>query len=146
MNNVLAKLGGGGAVPQGTVERTTVNGLPAAWRTVRANSQSGQVDATVFAYDFGGGKAYHFVLLTAAGQGIGPFASMVDSVQRLSAQDAGAIKSRRVSVVTVKTGDTVQSLARRMAYSDLQLERFLTLNALTAQSVLRPGQQVKIVL
>jgi len=146
VNNVLAKLGGGGAVPQGTVERTTVNGLPAAWRTVRANSQSGQVDATVFAYDFGGGKAYHFVLLTAAGQGIGPFASMVDSVQRLSAQDAGAIKSRRVSVVTVKTGDTVQSLARRMAYSDLQLERFLTLNALTAQSVLRPGQQVKIVL
>jgi len=50
-----------------------------------------------------------------------------------------------VEVVTVKAGDTVQSLAKRMAYSDFPLERFLTINALTAQSVLRPGQRVKIV-
>ncbi|WP_022681250.1 M48 family metalloprotease [Sphingobium bisphenolivorans] len=146
INSVFAKLGGNnGAPPTGEVSRTTVNGLPAAWRTVRANTQSGQVDATVFAYDFGGGKAYHFLLLTAAGQGVGPFASMVQSVQRLSTQDAAAIKPRRVSMVTVKSGDTVQSLSRRMAYSDYPLERFLTINALTAQSVLRPGQRVKLV-
>lgn len=140
---VFAKLAGD--VPPGEVSRTTVNGLPAAWRTIRANTKSGQIDATVFAYDFGGGKAYHFLLLTAAGQGVGPFTPMVQSVQRLSAQEAAAIKSRRVQVVTVKAGDTVQSLAKRMAYSDYPLERFLTLNALTAQSVLRPGQRVKIV-
>jgi predicted Zn-dependent protease len=71
---------------------------------------------------------------------------MVQSVQRLTPQEAAAIKPRRVSVVTVKTGDTVQSLSRRMAYSDYQLERFLTLNALTAGSVLRPGQRVKIII
>ncbi|HJT39689.1 MAG TPA: M48 family metalloprotease [Sphingobium sp.] len=146
IDSVFAKLGGGGSVPPGEVRRTSVNGLPAAWRTIRASTQSSQVDATVFAYDFGGGKAYHFLLLTAAGQGIGPFASMVQSVQRLSAQDAAAIKPRRVSVVTVKAGDTVQSLSRRMAYPDYQLDRFLTINALTAQSVLRPGQRVKIII
>jgi predicted Zn-dependent protease len=123
-----------------------VNGVPAAWRTIRASTQSSQVDATVFAYDFGGGKAYHFLLLTAAGQGIGPFTSMVQSVQRLTAQETVTIKSRRVSIVTVKAGETVQSISRRMAYSDYQLERFLTLNALTAQSVLRPGQRVKIII
>jgi predicted Zn-dependent protease len=33
-----------------------------------------------------------------------------------------------------------------MAYPDYQLDRFLTLNALTAQSVLRPGQRVKIII
>ena len=99
----------------------------------------------MFAYDFGGGKAYHFLLLTAAGQGIGAFAPMVQSVQRLSAQDVAAIKPRRVSVVTVKAGDTVQSLAKRMAYDSLQLERFLTINALTATASLKPGQKVKIV-
>ena len=146
IDSVFAKLGGGGSVPPGEVRRTSVNGLPAAWRTIRASTQSSQVDATVFAYDFGGGKAYHFLLLTAAGQGIGPFASMVQSVQRLSAQDAATIKPRRVSVVTVKAGDTVQSLSRRMAYPDYQLDRFLTINALTAQSVLRPGQRVKIII
>ena len=146
IDNVFAKLGGAsGSVPAGEVSRTTVNGLPAAWRTVRANSQSGPVDATVFAYDFGGGKAYHFLLLTAAGQGVGPFAPMVQSVQRLSAQDAAAIKPRRVAVVAVKADDTVQSLAKRMAYDNLQLERFLTINALAANSSLKPGQKVKIV-
>jgi predicted Zn-dependent protease len=32
-----------------------------------------------------------------------------------------------------------------MAYSDYQQDRFLTINALAANSVLRPGQRVKIV-
>ncbi|HKY79866.1 MAG TPA: M48 family metalloprotease [Sphingobium sp.] len=146
VDSAFAKLGGGsGGVPAGEVQRTTINGLPAAWRTIRARSGSSQVDATIFAYDFGGGKAYHFLLLTPAGQGVGPFASMVQSVQRLSAQEAAAIKPRRINVVTVKAGDTVQSLSRAMAYSDYQLDRFLTINALTASSVLRPGQRVKIV-
>lgn len=145
IDSVFGKLGGGGTVPPGEVRRTTVNGIPAAWRTIRASAQSSQVDATVFAYDFGGGKAYHFLLLTAVGQGIGPFSTMVQSVQRLSAQEAAAIKPRRVGVVTVKTGDTIQSLSRRMAYSDYQQDRFLTINALAANSVLRPGQRVKIV-
>ena len=146
IDSVFSALGDGKGVPGGAVSRTTINGIPAAWRTVRATSQSNQVDATVFAYDFGGGKAYHFLLLTPAGRGIGPFTSMVQSVQRLSAKDAAAIKPRRIDVVTVKAGDTVQSLSRRMAYSDLQLERFLTINALDANATLRPGQKVKIVI
>ncbi|WP_062732947.1 M48 family metalloprotease [Sphingobium abikonense] len=145
IDSVFAALGDGKGVPGGSVSRTTINGIPAAWRTVRATSQSSQVDATVFAYDFGGGKAYHFLLLTPAGRGIGPFTSMVQSVERLSAKDAAAIKPRRIDVVTVKAGDTVQSLSRRMAYGDLQLERFLTINALDANATLRPGQKVKIV-
>tara|TARA_R110000868_G_scaffold371739_3_gene635467 strand:- start:8425 stop:9918 length:1494 start_codon:yes stop_codon:yes gene_type:complete len=147
IDGVFAQMGGGqGSVPTGTVSRTTVNGLPAAWRTVRATSQSKQVDATVFAYDFGGGKAYHFLLLTPAGQGIAPFTAMVQSMQRLSAQDAATIKPRRIDVVTVKSGDTVQSLSQRMAYPDYKLERFLTINALNANASLRAGQKVKIVI
>lgn len=144
---VFAKLSGGNAsIPRGEVSRTTINGLPAAWRTVRASTRSGQqLDATVFAYDFGGGKAYHFLLLTAAGQGTDPFAPMLQSMQRLSAQQAAAIKSRRVNVITVKPGATVQSLSRGMAYTDHQLDRFLTINALSASSVLRPGQKVKVI-
>ena len=147
VDSVFAQLGGGQCgVPAGTVSRTTVNGLPAAWRTVRATSQSTQVDATVFAYDFGDGKAYHFLLLTPAGQGVGPFNAMVQSMQRLSAQESAAIKPRRVDIVTVKSGDTVQSLSQRMAYPDYKLERFLTINALTANASLRAGQKVKIVI
>jgi predicted Zn-dependent protease len=146
IDSVFEKLGGNGSIPRGEVSRTTVNGIPAAWRTVRANTRSGQqVDATVFAYDFGGGKAYHFLLLTSAGQGVGAFTPMLQSMQRLSGPQAAAIKPRRVDVVTVKQGDTVQTLSRGMAYSDNQLDRFLTINALSANSALRPGQKVKII-
>src|SRR3546814_12746342 len=49
--NVLRDLSKeGGAMPQASVERTSVNGVPAAFAQVRANSGSSQVDVTVFAY------------------------------------------------------------------------------------------------
>lgn len=146
VNSVFSQLGGGkSGVPSGEAEKTTINGLPVAWRTVQARTQSGQVDATVFAYDFGGGKAYHFLLLTQAGEGVGPFVPMVESVKRLSAQEAAGVKPRRVQIVTVKTGDTIQSLSQKMAYPDLQLERFLVINALESGAALKPGQKVKII-
>jgi predicted Zn-dependent protease len=47
--------------------------------------------------------------------------------------------------VTVGAGETPQSLARRMAYRDFQLERFLSINGLAANSRLVPGQKVKLV-
>ena len=48
-------------------------------------------------------------------------------------------------MVTVGSGDTVQSLASRMAYRDFKLDRFLVLNGLAANSRLAPGQKVKLV-
>ena len=47
--------------------------------------------------------------------------------------------------MTVRPGDTVQSLASRMAYRNFQVERFLSLNGLAANSRLVPGQRVKLV-
>jgi predicted Zn-dependent protease len=125
--------------------RTTVNGIPAAYTTARASTQQGQVDVSVFAYQWDSNTAYHFATITRGGSGIGPFSSMVGSLRRLTAREAAAIRPRVIDVVTVRQGDTVQSLASRMAYSDLKLERFLTLNSLEANSRLRPGDKVKLV-
>lgn len=132
------------SVSPGTIQRTTVNGIPASWSTARVNSQSGQVDVTVFAYEFSRSSAFHFVTLTQAGRG-SVFNSMFTSVRRLSTAEAAAIRPRRVDVVTVGRGDTVASLSRRMAFSKYQTERFQVLNRLTASSRLTPGQKVKIV-
>ena len=132
-------------IPADAIRRTTVNGMPAAYATIRANSQSGQLDVTVFAYELGSGSAYHFLTITPAGQGIGPFSGMVQSFQRIDAQEVAGIKGRKVQVVTVRSGDTVDTLARRMAYDSYQKERFLTLNALQASSALKAGDKVKIV-
>jgi predicted Zn-dependent protease len=124
---------------------TTINGIPAAYSTARVNTQQGQVDLTVFAYQWDSDTAYHFAMVTPAGSGLGPFGSMVQSIGRLSAGEAAAIRPRVIDVVTVRSGDTVASLANRMAYNDLRLERFRVLNGLGSNATLAPGQKVKIV-
>jgi predicted Zn-dependent protease len=135
---------GDAAISPGAIQRTAVGGIPASYSTARVNSQSGQVDVTIFAYEFSRSSAFHFVTLTKAGGG-GVFNSMFNSVRRLSTAEAAAIKPRRIDVVTVGRADTMASLARRMAYSNYQAERFQVLNRLTASSRLTPGQKVKVV-
>ncbi|HLL59186.1 MAG TPA: LysM peptidoglycan-binding domain-containing protein, partial [Allosphingosinicella sp.] len=124
---------------------TTINGNPAAYTTASARTQQGVVDVTVVAYQWDANTAYHFVMLTRGGSGVGPFSPMIGSLRRLAPNEAAAIKPRVLDVVTVRAGDTVQSLANRMAYNDLKLERFLTLNSLETNSTLRPGDKVKLV-
>lgn len=138
--------GGRSQVPMAQPRETTINGIPAMYSVGRANTSSGAVDVSVMAYRWAPDRAYHFVMLTQAGAGIGPFASMVDSLRRITAQEATSIRPRIIDVVTVAPGETVQSLSRRMAYRDFQLDRFLTLNGLSANSRLVPGQKVKIVI
>ena len=146
IQRVLQQLTGGQAqLALGPVQRTTVNGIPASYVIGRANSSSGAVDVSVFAYQWDADTIYHFVALTRGGQGLSPFASMVNSLRRISSAEAAAIRPRVIDVVTVQRGDTVQSLAARMAYRDFQVDRFLALNGLAANSPLVPGQKVKLV-
>ena len=125
------------------IQRTTVNGIPAAYASARVTSGNSQVDVTVFAYQWSSSQAYHFLTITQAGQN--PFDPMFGSMRRLSDAQAATLKPRRLQVVTVRTGDTVQSLAARMAYTDAPLERFRVLNGLTANAQLSAGQKVKVV-
>jgi predicted Zn-dependent protease len=50
-----------------------------------------------------------------------------------------------IDVVTVGQGDSINSLAARMAYRNFQVERFMSLNGLPAGARLVPGQKVKLV-
>lgn len=126
------------------VQSKTVNGLPAAYAVQRLQSDGAQVDVTVFAYEFPNRQAYHFLTITQPGNA-GVFNSMYNSVRQISQAEASAVRPRKLSVVTVKAGDTVQSLSGQMAYSDAKLDRFLVLNGLSQSSTPPPGQKVKIV-
>lgn len=128
-----------------TPRQTTINGIPAATSTARANTQSGPVDVTVTGYRWSDAQAFHIVTIAAAGTGSGPFDSLLRSVQRLSPTEAAAIKPRVIDVVTVKPGDTVASLSGRMAYADYRAERFRVMNALGPNDALRSGQRVKLI-
>lgn len=125
--------------------RTTINGLPAAYTTARANTRSGVIDVSIMAYKWDADTTYHFIMLTRGGTGMGPFAQMVDSLRRITPAEAAAIRPRIIDVVDVGPNDTVQSLASRMAYPDFKVERFTSLNGLAPNARLSRGQKVKLV-
>ena len=127
-----------------SIQRTTVNGIPAAYGTARVNNGQNQVDVVVFAYEFSNSQAYHFQAITPAGRA-GTFNPMFQSMRRISQSEAANVVPRRLDIRTVQAGDTVASLARLMAYDDNQIERFRVLNSIGSNDQLRAGQKVKIV-
>lgn len=133
----------------GTTERqvetgTTADGRARAITGVRATANGKPVDVTLVAYGYPS-QTYWFTLVTPAGSEIGPFQPLLDSLRGLSSTEAATIKGKRIRIVTVKAGDTVESLAAQMAYPTYRRERFMTLNALGEGSALRAGSLVKLV-
>ena len=126
-------------------QHVTINGMQAAVTTARVNTSSGVMDVSVAAYRWDTQRVYYFVALTPGGYGLGPFVSMINSLRRITPLEAAAIRPRIIHVVTVGTGDTVQSLASQMAYRDYKLDQFLALNGLAPNSKLLPGQKIKVV-
>ena len=142
---VVQELAGNRPLGIAPPQRTVINGLPAAHTVTRTRTSSGLVDIGVVAFQWAPDTVYHFVTLTSGGTGIGPFAPMVNSLRKITSAEAAAIRPRVIDVVTVRPGDTVQSLASEMAYRSYQLERFLSLNGLAPNARLAPGQKVKVV-
>jgi predicted Zn-dependent protease len=126
-------------------QRIMINGMPAAVTTARVNSGSGVLDVSVVAYQWDRQRVYHFAMITRGGYGVGPFTPMINSLRRITPQEAAAIRPRVIHVVTVAPGETAETLASRMAYRDYKLDRFLSLNGLAPGSRLVPGQKVKLV-
>jgi predicted Zn-dependent protease len=145
VRQVFQELGGQqtNLAPQ-TLQRTTINGIPAAIGQARVATRSGQVDATVVAYEFSPSQAFHFVALTPAGRS-SVFNPMFSSLRRITSAEAAQVVPRVIDVVTARSGDTVQSLASRMAYSNAQEARFRVLNGLASNAQVVPGQKYKIV-
>jgi predicted Zn-dependent protease len=142
---VLQSLAGNQRLAVPPPRRTVINGIPAAYTVTRANTGSGAVDVGIVAYQWSPDTVYHFVMLTSAGSGFGPFVPLINSIRKISPAEAAAIRPRVIDVVTVKPGDTIQSLGERMAYRNFKIDRFLALNGLAPGARLRPGQKLKLV-
>src|SRR5690606_2022227 len=82
-----------------SLQRTTVNGLPAVYGTARATTNSGSLDVVVFAYELANNQAVHFATITPAG-GASVFNSMFQSLRRISQAEAAQVVPRRIDVVT----------------------------------------------
>lgn len=131
------------------IENLTINGMEAATGLARVNTKSGSADYRSVLIRHPSGKVYEFVFLSLADLGArydNDFKAISTSFRQINASEAAQYnKAQRIHVVTVKPGDTVQSLASRMVVADDKEGWFRVLNNLTQGQQVQPGQQVKIV-
>ncbi|MBI3451568.1 MAG: M48 family metalloprotease [Rhodospirillales bacterium] len=129
-------------------EAITINGLEAATAGTRIEAEDGPKDIRLVAIRFDGKTIYRFLFATPpnlTAEYSTPFRRTTYSFRRLSDAEAATLKPLRLRLVTVGSGDTPQSLARRMAFDDLQQRRFEVLNGIKPGDALKPGEKVKIV-
>ncbi|HET9511218.1 MAG TPA: M48 family metalloprotease [Sphingomonas sp.] len=134
----------GGQIDASQVRETTIGGRAAAIATTSAAANNQRVDATVIATTLPSGT-YVWTIVTPQGNGIGPFEPLLTSFAPLNTTEAAQIRGKRIRIHMVRAGDTIDSLARQMAYPTLQRDRFLTLNGIADGTALRPGTLVKLV-
>lgn len=131
-----------GLMPE-TIRSSFVNGMPAA--TARASADRWDFDVTVVR---NGPKIYRF--LTAVPKGNiaaleATAAQLRRTFRRLSPQEAANLKPLRIRVITVKPGDTIQTLSNRMMGTDRKLELFRLINGLPLGAGVSVGNKMKII-
>ncbi|HVM38083.1 MAG TPA: M48 family metalloprotease [Sphingomicrobium sp.] len=119
----------------------SANGVPALLVPASVRTREGEVPVTLAAYDAGGGAVYHFVLV---GPAAGAAQALFESFRLLTAAEAAGLRPRRIRVVAPAPGETVATLARRMA-AEQPLDHLLMLNGRRRGEPLRPGQPLKLV-
>ena len=130
------------------LERLTINEMDAATALARVQNNSGVRDLRLVAIRYDANTIYRFLFVTqpADTAGLADWLRRTTySFRRLSEAEAAKASPLRVRVVTVGASDTVESLARRMAFDTAQDQRFRLINGLQPDEKLRPGDRVKII-
>ena len=129
-------------------ERLSINGMDAATGGLRLQSDGEWVDIRLIAYRFDADMIYRFTFVTP----VGVTAALNEelrrttySFRRLSDAEVAKLKPRRLKLVSVRSGDSQESLAQRMTVDDFPLETFRVINGLVAGQPLQVGQQVKLI-
>ena len=127
-----------------------INGMRAASATAEGMTQQGARAARFVVFESFNNDLFRFQFVAApevAAQIDGQFKAIARSFRAMTDQEIRRVASaaRYLDVVTVQRGDTIDSLADRMAVEFYKKERFMTLNGLEPGEQLTPGQRVKIV-
>jgi predicted Zn-dependent protease len=129
-------------IEPGSLETTTINGLPAVVGLSRGKEWNFRLSAIRI-----GQTTYRLIMAMKVGAGDleGMFRQTLVSVRQVTPEEARSIQPLHLGVVTAQEGDTAESMAARMTVADRPLERFLQLNGLDRPGPLQPGQRYKIV-
>jgi predicted Zn-dependent protease len=129
-------------VERASVEETTINGFPAA--TAIATGDSWSFRLYVIRY---GSDVYRFIFASKQRsiESDRAFRESVQSFRRMSLEEAAKVQPLHLAAVTVRPGDTVEKLARRMTVPEHAVETFRTINGLAQGETLTPGRKVKLI-
>jgi len=128
---------------EGSVERFTVNGLPAASAVASAKGWAFRI--AVVQVETGATYRFIFANEVDTARFSAAAKATVASFRKLDPAEAAKLNSLRIQLVTVKRGDTHKSLSRKMRGVDRPLELFRALNDLDPGSPLPAGMTVKVV-
>lgn len=134
------------------VERITINGLPAATATARVQGQLGEyqgdVDARFVAVRWPDNKMYRLLFLSIPNRTQrlnDAFQRTTYSLRQITPAEARAVQPLKLDIVTIRNGDTPESMAARFPFADFRIERFRALNGLQPGEMPPPGVQLKMV-
>jgi predicted Zn-dependent protease len=131
-----------------SLQRININGMEAATGLVATASNNQRAVFRLMAIRFPDNRVYRFQFGAPAGNFNAEdngFAATANSFRQISASEASGFKAKRIRIVTVQPGDTVESLANRMAVDEAKLDWFRVLNRFNGSQQLQAGQLVKIV-
>ena len=125
-----------------------LNGMEAATARARAGVDGRTVDVRLVVVRFSPDRVYRFQFVsdprpTAALDR--QFMDIAVSLRPITATEARLIPVRRLQVLTVEQGETIDDLAGLMAVPSEQRARFLALNGMREGVRLRAGDRVKVV-
>jgi len=129
-------------VDKASTEDLTIGGFPAASATAAGDQWQFKIYALRF-----GSDVYRFIFAARqkTTESDRNARETVNSFRRLSLEEIQEARPLRIKVITVQPGDTVESLAHRMAGVDHPTERFRVLNGLDAHTQVKVRDRVKIV-
>lgn len=130
-------------VDKTATEDVAVNGFPGATSVARGDQWQFRVYVMRV-----GSDVYRFIFAARQRtvEADRNFRETVNSFRRLTLAEIQAARPLRIKVITVQPGDTVESLANRMASIDRPIERFRILNGLDGKANVKVRDRVKIVI
>jgi predicted Zn-dependent protease len=128
-------------IQDGSVEELLVNGIPAATATASGEPWGFRLYVVKF-----GSEVYRFIFAAKnlTDEADKSFRDSIQTFRRLSDREKTA-KPLHLKIVKVQQGETVESIAAGMVFSDHQVERFRVLNGLDDREELKVGDFIKIV-
>lgn len=131
-----------GSMPQVQYSERRINQMDTLQSSARAYVGGRATDLGITAYRFSPDTVYLFTTSAPAGSG-SQFEPLLTSMRKLTPTEAKtASAGKHIDVVTVRPGETADTLAGRMAPPYNRRESLLALNGVDS---VRPGEQVKLI-